>query len=102
MRTPRRCPDCGQSFTGAGRRCAGCERAYQYVRNRDSRRAAYRDPAFRSLVPTGLCYWGCGRPATERDHLEGLGSDLIVFACKPCNSARHGRTHGEWLAKESA
>jgi hypothetical protein len=102
MRVPKRCVSCGHAFTGKGRRCPSCEAAYQFARNRDPRRAAYRDSAYRSLVPHGLCHWGCGRMATERDHLEGLGSDLIVFACKSCNSARHGRIHGEWLTKESA
>lgn len=69
-------------------RCIRCEKAYQFKRNRRPSRAKYRDPVYLSLVPSGLCHWGCGRRADTREHLR---SGKIVFACRSCNSGRQER-----------
>ena len=83
-----RCVSCYRSIEGRARRCADCERSYQRVRNAAPSRAKYRDPQYISLVPAGLCHWGCGRRADTREHLR---SGAIVFACRSCNSGRQER-----------
>ena len=52
--------------------------------------------AYRATVVAGrLCWHGCGRPATTRDHVpalalhhhvEGSGCCEVLPACSPCNS----------------
>lgn len=84
-------------------RCLPCHRASQrprdQARNRDSQRAAYRDPLYLAypiagrrcaLQLEGICtYW-----ATTRDHivpLEQGGSNdhsNLQPACRECNSAK--------------
>jgi len=90
---PRPCLDCG-SLTTAGSRCVYCEQRREQRRNSLPHRQAYVDPIYKSMVPSGMCYWCGKRPATTRDHRVRLidgGSnspDNIVFACEQCNYGR--------------
>jgi hypothetical protein len=62
------------------------------ARGREGRSSA----AYRGLQVQGqLCWQGCGRPATTRDHVpaialhhhvEGSGCCQVLPACRPCNS----------------
>lgn len=79
-------------------RCASCERAFQRNRNADPKRAAYADPAYRAMKPHGPCaVLGCGRPATQRDHIIPLvrgGSNApenIRFLCAHHNASKGGK-----------
>jgi len=56
------------------------------------------------LADNPLCNWGCGRMATEADHVVpyvlGGSNDIsnLVPSCKPCNASR-GATLGNQLRK---
>ena len=84
----RTCIRCGVTMLLRRPRCIGCEKRYQAVRNARPSRQQYRDPVYRSLVPSGYCHWGCGRRADTREHLR---SGAIVYACRSCNSSRKER-----------
>jgi 5-methylcytosine-specific restriction endonuclease McrA len=56
--------------------------------------AQYRANRAALLEGSPDCYWGCGRPATQADHLlehDAGGDDSsanLVPACQKCNSSR--------------
>lgn len=84
----RPCIECGVTLLTGRTRCVRCERHYQAARNARPSREKYRDREYLSLVPGGLCWWGCGRVADTREHLR---NGNVVFACRSCNSARRER-----------
>ena len=65
---------------------------------------AYAKARRELLADNPLCNWGCGRMATEADHVVpyvlGGSNDLsnLVPSCKPCNASR-GATLGNQLRK---
>lgn len=93
MKLCRSCPKLIPSMPEP--RCLTCRNAH------DKKRAGYNEPWYRALKPSGDCFWGCGQPATERDHYIPLAEGgehapgNIVWACKPCNSSRRKYGRGD-------
>lgn len=67
-------------------------------------RAKYRKARRAILAGSPACVYGCGRPATEADHVIPVsagGTDdawNLRPACKPCNRSRGAKPIGEWQA----
>ncbi len=87
------CIDCRVQIK-RGRRCWPCQAARDRRHNGAPQRAAYRDPAYRSVLLEGRCeQCGATRDLT-RDHIVPLirggtneRSNLRIL-CRSCNSAR--------------
>lgn len=92
-RVPTTCITCGTEIVGRNR-CMPCDKQREHRRNLLPTRMAYRDPVYRSLPRTGIC-WICDKPGSDtRDHVVPLAEggtntpENIRPAHRACNSAR--------------
>ncbi len=71
------------------------------VSGKMSMRSLYDDERLKMVVPQACCYCGSGGPLTV-DHLiprvrgGADEADNLVWACRSCNSSKHGRDMLEW------
>lgn len=92
----RWCTLCGQSFTTSEsrrRRCDSCRTAHDRLGRK------WRVIRAKVLAGGPDCAMGCGRPATEVDHIVPLARGGAPYdfenlrpVCRPCNASKGART----------
>lgn len=94
---PKPCLDCG--IPALRNRCAACEQAHQYRRNRLPHRSLYRDLNYLNASKTGICHI-CKQPGADtRDHVIPViaggtnAPENIRPAHRSCNSAKGSSSH---------